>query len=441
MEPSPGKRLRWIVLLILLLSLGVRGWFVYASTTQSIRPLVKAVKQGDTAAIRTLVQQGNDPNMSVDPLEWGRRGRPLLLYAIEKGDLLSVQALLEAGANPDLIDAAGNTPLRSAVIYHRTDIAQCLLEHGATVDMKSRAGKTALFQAIEHSLFGTFPELIKLLLSYHADVNTTDRAGVTPLMLAAGQNDGFLCFLLLAHGANRDARNQAGRTALRYALEGECRQTAQDLLRDHAHWDIKECDALIPGASGCGMTDFVQELLDCGAKIDIQDSIGNTPLMHALRKNQGETAHLLLERGADIALRNQAGGSPLIVASGSSHPDIVELLLAKGEDVNQSREDGFTPLMFAAARGNLRITDLLIRRGADVNAKDKNGNTPLNLVQTIYEQEKERAKERARTGINRTKNQSSWQQRLPGEHRFAETLDRLKAAGAKEDKKEDNVVN
>jgi ankyrin repeat protein len=146
MAPFPQKRLGWIVLAALLLLLGVRGWYVYAATSRLHHetPLLKAVKQGDTTAVRARLAQGDNPNSwerSADP--GSADPRPLLLYSIQKGDLPTVGLLLDAGADPNTADATGHTALMSAVTVHRADIAQKLLEHGANIEQKRTTPKTA----------------------------------------------------------------------------------------------------------------------------------------------------------------------------------------------------------------------------------------------------------------------------------------------------------
>jgi ankyrin repeat protein len=252
-------------------------------------------------------------------------------------------------------------------------------------------------------------------------------------MQAARQNDGFLCFLLLSRGAQLDARNRTGQTALRLAFDSESRQAAQDLLRYHARWDPSERDALLVGASGCGMNDFVRELLDRGADVNSRDGVGSSALMRALLRDHGDTANLLLQHGADITVRNVFGGTALLAASGGSHPEIVQTLLARGADPRVKRTDGFTPLMFAAARGNLRISELLLSQGAEVNAKNSDGYTPLSLARLMQSRWESFRQERTSNNLYTQDRRMYRRERPPGERKYVETVERLKRAGAVEE--------
>jgi ankyrin repeat protein len=252
-------------------------------------------------------------------------------------------------------------------------------------------------------------------------------------MLAAKQNNGFLCYVLLSRGAELNARNQAGQTALRFALDYGGRQTAQDLLLYHAKWDVKDRDALLSDAAGCGLTDFVRELLDRGANIDARDEYGNSPLIRALIRDRGDTAKLLLARGADISIRNAEGGAALLAASGTSYPEIVESLLAKGADAKMRRTDKLTPLMVAAQRGNLRIMEILSRQGAEVNVRDVKGDSALSLARAMKALWNERIKSHARTGSTDPSNLKFQPQRMPGERRYEETIAWLIQKGATEE--------
>lgn len=92
----------------------------------------------------------------------------------------SVMLLLAHGANVNLPDARGTTPLMLCVTYQLLTLAALLLEHGARIDAVNPAGQTALMQAAsvgDHALTA-------LLLVHHASVNRRDNLGRTPLMLA-----------------------------------------------------------------------------------------------------------------------------------------------------------------------------------------------------------------------------------------------------------------
>jgi ankyrin repeat protein len=70
-----------------------------------------------------------------------------LLTGVASGDLARVSALLDAGANPELADSMGRTPLLRAVIAQREDMVQLLLAHHADPNAPDHSGQTPLQRA------------------------------------------------------------------------------------------------------------------------------------------------------------------------------------------------------------------------------------------------------------------------------------------------------
>jgi len=109
---------------------------------------------------------------------------------------------------------------------------------------------------------------------------------------------------------------------------------------------------------------------------------GNTFLMEVVTYLESEHVDLivfLLDRGARLDLQNKDGMTPLSMAVfyGSDNVEIVKLLLERGADPNLSDKDGITPLMRALSRyrygENKKIARLLLEHGADSLLEDSQG--------------------------------------------------------------------
>ena len=127
-----------------------------------------------------------------------------------------------------------------------------------------------------------------------------------------------------------------------------------------------------------GNLDEVQRLLDQGADVDARQGDGATALHWAAHRNNLETASVLLASGAMVGAANELGATPLWLAAMNGATHMVELLLETGADPNVTLKMGETPLMTAARSGSLRTVELLLAYGADVNASEhERGQTAL----------------------------------------------------------------
>jgi ankyrin repeat protein len=127
-----------------------------------------------------------------------------------------------------------------------------------------------------------------------------------------------------------------------------------------------------------GKKDVAELLLANGADVNARDKMGKTPLHDAARHNSKDVAELLLAKGADVNARDKRGRTPLHLAARYNSKDVAELLLANKADVNAKNNNGETSLHVAAIKNNKNMVEFLLANGADVNARDRLGGwTPL----------------------------------------------------------------
>jgi ankyrin repeat protein len=281
---AEGRRLTVRVLLFLGHDVNQRdryGW----------TPLMGAVTSGNPALVRWLLERHADPNI-VD-----NGGTTALEMAVHEGNLALLELLHAAGARID-----GSKALREAVGGERRAIVDWLLAHQATV-----AGSGALEAAAQY----TDAAMVKSLLSH---TPTPDQSAGLAESVAKGDME--LIRLFLEHGANPDRANQDGMPPLHRAL-------VSGMITDEAH-----------------RTAIIDLLLAHGANLEARTTSGDTALMLAVQQDNnalGLAAHLL-EKGAQVDPVDPGDWTPLAraVYARDSLP-MVRLLVEYGADLGRAR--------------------------------------------------------------------------------------------------------
>jgi ankyrin repeat protein len=280
-----------------------RGADIAARSKAGFTPLMFAAQQGDTDSARILLAAGASPN-EVMP----RTGLTPLLLASAMGRAKVAALLLDHSADPDAVAASGFSALHYAARRRgaaAVTIIAALIKHGAKPNVRLNQkkpsetpngvvlqGATPLALAADINNI----ESVKALIDGGADPLIPTTLGTTPLMLAAGAGTDVVrsrspaertvaiatVKLLVEHGSDVNAAGQFGWTALHSA-------TYQ------------------------GLNDVIAFLVGKGAKLDVKDGFGQTPLSisntiitkevsshgyQAPRIFRRDTAELLLRLGA-----------------------------------------------------------------------------------------------------------------------------------------------
>src|SRR5262245_29477245 len=161
--------------------------------------LIGAVKNGDAAAVRTLIQQGANVNATEAD------GATALHWASYRDDLASADALIRAGANVNAANDLGATALWMASMNGSEAMVRRLLQASANPNAKLLLGETPLMVAARSGHAG----VVQLLVDARADVNTRAARNQTALMWAVAQKHPDVVRILIAHGADLHARSDS----------------------------------------------------------------------------------------------------------------------------------------------------------------------------------------------------------------------------------------
>ncbi|KAF3935119.1 Ankyrin-3 [Dactylellina cionopaga] len=172
-----------------------------------IPPLHQAVDRNKLDMVRFLLKKG------ADVLAYTDNGASTLDYAIERGNVKMIKFLIDCGYPVDRRDRLDSIPLHRACIGNRDDSTiRVLLENGANIEIRNGSGMTPLIHAATapYLQFAPFKMPFEILLAEGADPNATDKAGNTALHYAAKGLSEECIRILLRYGANRRAKNNQG---------------------------------------------------------------------------------------------------------------------------------------------------------------------------------------------------------------------------------------
>jgi ankyrin repeat protein len=351
-------------------------------------PLVAAVKAGDVAALKRALADG----AAVDARDGG--GSTALVHAAARGNAEAASLLLAAGADPSTrnqgnatalmhaasndhegiveallakradpgaTDYGGNSAIRYAVIRGHAGPVARLAAGKADVESPGEGGTTLLMTAAAD---GSAP-VIKALLAAGAKVDARDEAGRTALMYAAKEGKAEVVDLLVAAGADVEARDRDGATALRMATDGGHSGIASALMRKSPATPDR---GALSGALSNGDVDLVKSLLSKGIAPDPQAG-ENPPLVAAAGawKNRLALVKALVEAGARAEVRDADGKTPLMEAarwSGDEPTEVVKYLLAHGADPKARDRKGVTAWRRAMEEGHNATAKALEAAGA-----------------------------------------------------------------------------
>jgi hypothetical protein len=313
---------------------------------------------------------------------------PLMWAAYEshkpnaEGYLIAMKALLDAGADPNVVGGHGESALSLAIGNRNSAGVVLLASRGADPNKSGELGRPMLSLAAE----GEDTGMVKALLAAGAKVEAGDPYGKTAWVYAAEHANQTVMSQLLAAGAREryDALdvNKAVQSA---ASKGDLALLSR-LLGSNTD-DVRKGQrfaTLISMAAQWGQIDVVRFLLKHGADPNIISESGKTPLMTALEDFSStgqeaamrtQIASLLISRGAHVNARDNQGGTPLLRAVTWDNPGAVRLLLGKKADPNWADDKGALPLVEAVKKGSVGMAAALLNAGADPNRKDREGKT------------------------------------------------------------------
>lgn len=293
--------------------------------TPAFRPPCKGTGCGSEGV---GINRGGLPDRGIRAATPG--GLTSLLYIARDGRPEEARLLVSAGADVNLADPNGISPLLMAILNNHVDVARFLLDHGANINAVDFWGRTPLWAAVElrnldldHGVDSGVDrepllDFIKLLLDRGADINArtkevppsrrflyslgdvswVDMTGQTPFLRAALSGDVPLMHLLLDRGADPNIATFGGTTALMAAAG--------------VNWTVAQTYTVSKEA----LLEAVKLCLEKGADLNATNSMGLTAVMGAANRGSDDIIQFLVEKGAKLDVKDKAGRTPVTWAEG-----------------------------------------------------------------------------------------------------------------------------
>ncbi|CAB1316853.1 unnamed protein product [Coregonus sp. 'balchen'] len=387
--------------------------------------LHKAIQRGDEFASTFLIRHSAQVNAATV----GAVETPLHLVCSfsprkHSGEVMSgmariAEVLLKTGANPNMQNSKGRTPLHEAVVSGNEPVFNQLLQcKQLDLELKDHEGSTALWLALQYITVSSDPnvnpfeedapvvengtsfdensfaaqliqrgsnpdapdtatgagsEAAALFLATHgAKVNHANKWGETPLHTACRCGLAGLTAELLQQGANSNLQTQK---ALPDEAQGVSLQSPLHMAIIHNHPDVVSV-ILEQKANALHATNNLQIIPD----FSLLDSMDQTVLGLALWTGMHTIAAQLLGSGASINNTMSNGQTLLHMAIHRQDSKSALFLLEHQADINVRTQEGETALQLAISNQLPLVVDAICTRGADMSVVDKRGHPPLWLA-------------------------------------------------------------
>jgi len=252
-----------------------------------------------------------------------------LLFAVRNGHIPVVKALLAAGADPNETLADGTSALVLAAMNARYEVGVVLLDHDARPNADG-SGFTALHQVVWtrrpniHKTPAAIPSgnldsigFAKTLVAHGANVNAREtkepndgnlgklkRIGATPFLLAAKGADPEMMRVLLTLGADPTLSTNEHITPLEAAAGVGVYRVAES-----------------PGTNDEAM-ECVKIAFEHGGEVNHIDDVGRTAMHGAALRGANNIVQFLYDHGAKLDVVDKKGWTPLVIAEGVFYPDV-----------------------------------------------------------------------------------------------------------------------
>ena len=368
------------------------GTGVRATDNKGCTCLMLAAYSGHTETVRYLVGL---PDVDVNHLS--AHTHTALQFAVDEGEVDVVQVLIDAGADINIQNDEGSSPLNTACASGALDVVKMLVEAGAGLRATDNKGHTCLilaarfrqtkivrylvglpevelnhrdtvknFTALHYSVENEDTDVVRVLIDAGADIETRGNYGRSPLHSACVLGALDVVKILVRAGAGVRATNNKGHTCLILAVRFRQTKIVRYLVGlpevELNHRDTEKNFTALHYAVENEDTDVVRVLIDAGADIETRGNYGRSPLHSACVLGALDVVKILVRAGAGVRATNNKGHTCLILAVRFRQTKIVRYLVGLPEvELNhRDTEKNYTALQYAVENNLTKIAQVLL---------------------------------------------------------------------------------
>lgn len=352
--------------------------------------IIEAVNEGSREKFDLLLASKADVNAATGDTNGAKV--TALSYAIARNDEPVQEALLKAGATPEVSSLTGEPLLYEAVASRDHELTRRLLEQGAGGKVISSSKVSPLVAAVRNEDL----DMVDLLIKHGTDPSFGGEGTESPLLVAAGNGNLAIAHQLIVAGAQLDTQTLLAKSYQRRddplmslllnsgadpesILPGTSERVFDTAVRDGATGAVRTLLAAgakigdnLWAALLTGQDDLIRLILDAGADPRQPGPNRQDPLDYCLTNARYGAARVLLDGGANPDARFDENESWLSKAVREGNADIALALVESGATVKDVKaSDGHTLIGWAIANGMTEVAVALVKAGVEPNSEER----------------------------------------------------------------------
>lgn len=343
-------------------------------TENEVQEVIKYINAKDSLSLRDKLNE-NDVNT------FDSTGVNLLTHAVMTGDLNIVKIIADKGADPNLKNKTtmGSTPLMMASGFESNEIAKYLINKGAEIDIQDNNGDPA----INWSAYYGNVSFTKLMLDKGAETSLKSIHSDNVMQVALKEWQDSIVELLLERGVTIYTVKKNSIELINAVKNNNLVLTRSLLNKSNVDTRDGAGNTLLMIAADKGYAEMVDYLVHSGANLDAMNSVGQTALNKAIFFGKNSIAKNLIEEKADVNKTDSRFIlPPLVAAIRSNNIEMGKILLDKGADINiKDGTNNFSPIMWAALYQNMDFVSTLLHYKPDLSIISEYGTTVFEMTE------------------------------------------------------------